>query len=286
MANLVKPEETIKILKKYNFNFQKKFGQNFLIDAHVLDKIISAAEITKKDTVLEIGPGIGTMTQALCEAAKQVIAVEIDKNLIPILENDTLKDYDNAVVVNNDILAVDIPALLKENGADSAKVVANLPYYITTPIIMGLLEKHAPVKSITVMVQKEVAVRMQAAPGNKDYGALSLAVQYYCEPYLAANVPQNCFIPRPNVGSAVIVLKLHDTPPVKVSDEKFMFKLIRAAFNQRRKTLVNAVANFNELDYTKDDVAKALTGMGLDVNVRGEALSLAQFAGLADALSS
>ena len=284
MANLVKPEETIKILKKYNFNFQKKFGQNFLIDAHVLDKIISAAEITKEDTVLEIGPGIGTMTQALCEAAKQVIAVEIDKNLIPILENDTLKDYDNAVVVNNDILAVDIPALLKENGAESAKVVANLPYYITTPIIMGLLEKHAPVKSITVMVQKEVAVRMQAAPGNKDYGALSLAVQYYCEPYLAANVPQNCFIPRPNVGSAVIVLKLHDTPPVKVSDEKFMFKLIRAAFNQRRKTLVNALRNSPELSLSREEIEEALTKLNMDVNIRGEMLGLEEFARLCDEL--
>ena len=284
MANLVKPEETIKILKKYNFNFQKKFGQNFLIDAHVLDKIISAAEITKEDTVLEIGPGIGTMTQALCEAAKQVIAVEIDKNLIPILENDTLKDYDNSVVVNNDILATDIPALLKENGAESAKVVANLPYYITTPIIMGLLEKHAPVKSITVMVQKEVAVRMQAAPGNKDYGALSLAVQYYCEPYLAANVPQNCFIPRPNVGSAVIVLKLHDTPPVKVSDEKFMFKLIRAAFNQRRKTLVNALRNSPELSLTREQIEEALTRLNMDINIRGEMLGLEEFARLSEVL--
>ncbi|MBR0132309.1 MAG: 16S rRNA (adenine(1518)-N(6)/adenine(1519)-N(6))-dimethyltransferase RsmA [Lachnospiraceae bacterium] len=284
MANLVKPEETIKILKKYNFNFQKKFGQNFLIDSHVLDKIISAAEITKEDTVLEIGPGIGTMTQALCEAAKQVIAVEIDKNLIPILENDTLKDYDNAVVVNNDILATDIPALLKENGTDSAKVVANLPYYITTPIIMGLLEKHAPVKSITVMVQKEVAVRMQAAPGNKDYGALSLAVQYYCEPYLAANVPQNCFIPRPNVGSAVIVLKLHDTPPVKVSDEKFMFKLIRAAFNQRRKTLVNALRNSPELSLTREQIEEALTKLNMDINIRGEMLGLEEFARLSEVL--
>lgn len=284
MANLVKPEETIRILKKYNFNFQKKFGQNFLIDAHVLDKIISAAEITKEDTVLEIGPGIGTMTQALCEAAKQVIAVEIDKNLIPILENDTLSEYDNAVVVNNDILATDIPALLKENGADSAKVVANLPYYITTPIIMGLLEKHAPVKSITVMVQKEVAVRMQAAPGNKDYGALSLAVQYYCEPYLAANVPQNCFIPRPNVGSAVIVLKLHDNPPVKVSDEKVMFKLIRAAFNQRRKTLVNALRNSSELSISREEIEEALTNLNMDVNIRGEMLGLEEFARLSEEL--
>ncbi len=280
----MKPEETIRILKKYNFNFQKKFGQNFLIDAHVLDKIISAAEITKEDTVLEIGPGIGTMTQALCEAAKQVIAVEIDKNLIPILENDTLSEYDNAVVVNNDILATDIPALLKENGADSAKVVANLPYYITTPIIMGLLEKHAPVKSITVMVQKEVAVRMQAAPGNKDYGALSLAVQYYCEPYLAANVPQNCFIPRPNVGSAVIVLKLHDNPPVKVSDEKVMFKLIRAAFNQRRKTLVNALRNSSELSISREEIEEALTNLNMDVNIRGEMLGLEEFARLSEEL--
>lgn len=282
----MKPEETIRILKKYNFNFQKKFGQNFLIDAHVLDKIIAAADITKEDTVLEIGPGIGTMTQALCEAAKQVIAVEIDKNLIPILENDTLSEYDNAVIVNDDILAVDIPALLKENGAETAKVVANLPYYITTPIIMGLLEKHAPVKSITVMVQKEVALRMQAAPGNKDYGALSLAVQYYCEPYLAANVPQNCFIPRPNVGSAVIVLRLHDEPPVQVKDEKFMFRLIRAAFNQRRKTLVNALRNSSELTLGREEIEAALNRLGMDVNIRGEMLSLEDFASLSNTLKT
>lgn len=284
MANLGNPKETIEILDKYNFNFQKKFGQNFLIDTHVLDKIVKAAEITKEDTVLEIGPGIGTLTQHLCENARHVIAVEIDKNLIPILKNDTLAAYDNVTIVNEDILQVDIGELVKSVGAESVKVVANLPYYITTPIIMGLFEKHAPVTSITVMVQKEVALRMQAGPGNKDYGALSLAVAYYSEPYLAANVPPNCFIPRPNVGSAVIRLKLHEERPVNPKDEAFMFKVIRASFNQRRKTLVNGLKNSSELDISREEAEAALEKLGFDVNVRGEKLTLAEFAMLSDEL--
>ena len=286
MATLQTPQDTIAILQKYNFSIRKKFGQNFLIDMHVLDKIIDAADISQDDFVLEIGPGLGAMTQRLCEKARLVYAVEIDKMLIPVL-GETLAGYDNYILVNEDVLKLDLNEIVKEhNQGRPIKVVANLPYYVTTPIIMSLFEEKIPLKSITVMVQSEVAHRMQAKEGTKDYGALSLAVAYYADPYIAANVPRNCFIPRPNVDSAVITLTCHEDKPVKVSDEKLMFKLIRAAFNQRRKTLVNAVANFNELDYTKDDVAKALTGMGLDVNVRGEALSLAQFAGLADALSS
>jgi len=234
MATLGNPQNTIEILKKYDFMFQKRFGQNFLIDTHVLEKIIKSAEITKDDLVLEIGPGIGTMTQYLCENAREVIAVEIDKNLIPILENDTLAQYDNVTIINEDILKLDLNALVRErNGGKRIKVVANLPYYITTPIIMGLFESHVPLQNITVMVQKEVADRMQAGPGSKDYGALSLAVQYYAKPYIAANVPQNCFMPRPNVGSAVIRLTLHEEPPVKVKDEFLLFALIRASFNQR-----------------------------------------------------
>lgn len=284
MANLGNPKETIEILNKYNFNFQKKFGQNFLIDTHVLDKIVKAAEITKEDTVLEIGPGIGTLTQHLCENARHVIAVEIDKNLIPILKNDTLAAYDNVTIVNEDILQVDIKELVKSVGAESVKVVANLPYYITTPIIMGLFEKNAPVTSITVMVQKEVALRMQAGPGNKDYGALSLAVAYYSEPYYAANVPPNCFIPRPNVGSAVIRLKLHEERPVNPKDEAFMFKIIRASFNQRRKTLVNGLKNSSELNISREEAEAALEKLGFDVNVRGEKLTLAEFAMLSDEL--
>lgn len=286
MATLQTPQDTIELLQKYNFSIRKKFGQNFLIDMHVLDKIIDAADISPDDFVLEIGPGLGAMTQRLCEKARQVYAVEIDKMLIPVL-GETLAGYDNYILVNEDVLKLDLNEIVKKhNQGRPIKVVANLPYYVTTPIIMSLFEEKIPLKSITVMVQSEVAHRMQAKEGTKDYGALSLAVAYYADPYIAANVPRNCFIPRPNVDSAVITLTCHEDKPVKVGDEKLMFKLIRAAFNQRRKTLVNAVANFNELDYTKDDVAKALTGMGLDVNVRGEALSLAQFAGLADALSS
>ena len=274
------PQNTIEILQKYNFNFQKKFGQNFLIDEHVLDKIIRAAEITKDDYVLEIGPGIGTMTQYLACAAREVTAVEIDRALIPILE-DTLKEYDNVSIINEDILKVDIAALAKEkNGGRPIKVVANLPYYITTPIIMGLFESHVPLESITVMVQKEVADRMQVGPGTKDYGALSLAVQYYAEPYIVANVPPNCFMPRPAVGSAVIRLTRHQKPPVEVMDEKLMFRLIRASFNQRRKTLANALKNSGELNLSKEVITAAIEKLGKGSSVRGEALDLEEFARL------
>ena len=276
------PQNTIEVLQKYNFVFQKKFGQNFLIDTHVLDKIIAAAEITKDDFVLEIGPGIGTMTQYLACAARKVVAVEIDKALIPILK-DTLSDYDNACVINNDVLKVDIAKLAEEeNGGKPIKVVANLPYYITTPIIMGLFENHVPIKSITVMVQKEVADRMQVGPGTKDYGALSLAVQYYAKPYIVANVPPNCFMPRPKVGSAVIRLERYEEPPVKVKDEKLMFRIIRASFNQRRKTLANGLKNSAELDYTKEEVEAAIEALGRGASIRGEALTLEEFARLAD----
>ena len=274
------PQNTIEILQKYNFNFQKKFGQNFLIDEHVLDKIIRAAEITKDDYVLEIGPGIGTMTQYLVCAAREVTAVEIDRALIPILE-DTLKEYDNVSIINEDILKVDIAALAKEkNGGRPIKVVANLPYYITTPIIMGLFESHVPLESITVMVQKEVADRMQVGPGTKDYGALSLAVQYYAEPYIVANVPPNCFMPRPAVGSAVIRLTRHQKPPVEVMDEKLMFRLIRASFNQMRKTLANGLKNSGELNLSKEVITAAIEKLGKGSSVRGEALDLEEFARL------
>lgn len=274
------PQNTIEILQKYNFNFQKKFGQNFLIDEHVLDKIIRAAEITKDDYVLEIGPGIGTMTQYLACAAREVTAVEIDRALIPILE-DTLKEYDNVSIINEDILKVDIAALAKEkNGGRPIKVVANLPYYITTPIIMGLFESHVPLESIAVMVQKEVADRMQVGPGTKDYGALSLAVQYYAEPYIVANVPPNCFMPRPAVGSAVIRLTRHQKPPVEVMDEKLMFRLIRASFNQRRKTLANGLKNSGELNLSKEVITAAIEKLGKGSSVRGEALDLEEFARL------
>ena len=274
------PQNTIEILQKYNFNFQKKFGQNFLIDEHVLDKIIRAAEITKDDYVLEIGPGIGTMTQYLACAAREVTAVEIDRALIPILE-DTLKEYDNVSIINEDILKVDIAALAKEkNGGRPIKVVANIPYYITTPIIMGLFESHVPLESITVMVQKEVADRMQVGPGTKDYGALSLAVQYYAEPYIVANVPPNCFMPRPAVGSAVIRLTRHQKPPVEVMDEKLMFRLIRASFNQRRKTLANGLKNSGELNLSKEVITAAIEKLGKGSSVRGEALDLEEFARL------
>ena len=274
------PQNTIEILQKYNFNFQKKFGQNFLIDEHVLDKIIRAAEITKDDYVLEIGPGIGTMTQYLACAAREVTAVEIDRALIPILE-DTLKEYDNVSIINEDILKVDIAALAKEkNGGRPIKVVANLPYYITTPIIMGLFESHVPLESITVMVQKEVADRMQVGPGTKDYGALSLAVQYYAEPYIVANVPPNCFMPRPAVGAAVIRLTRHQKPPVEGMDEKLMFRLIRASFNQRRKTLANGLKNSGELNLSKEVITAAIEKLGKGSSVRGEALDLEEFARL------
>ncbi len=285
MANLGQPHNTIEIIQKYKFAFQKKFGQNFLIDTHVLDKIISAADITEDDCVLEIGPGIGTMTQYLAENAHQVIAVEIDRNLIPILK-ETLGLYDNVTILNQDILKVNIQELVDTyNQGKPIKVVANLPYYITTPIIMGLFESHVPLDSITVMVQKEVADRMQTGPGSKDYGALSLAVQYYASPYIVANVPPNCFMPRPNVGSAVIKLTRHEQPPVTVKDEKLMFKLIRASFNQRRKTLVNGLKNSAELSFSKEEILEALTKAGLSENVRGETLTLKEFAALADILA-
>lgn len=283
MEKLSNPQVTIETIKKYDFAFQKKFGQNFLIDSHVLDKIIAAAGVTKEDVVLEIGPGFGTMTQYLAEAAKEVIAVEIDKTLIPIL-HETLADYDNVTIINEDILKVDIAKLVEEkNGGKPIKVVANLPYYITTPIIMGLFESHVPLDNITVMVQKEVAQRMQAGPGTKDYGALSLAVQFYAEPYIVANVPPNCFIPRPGVGSAVIRLTKWENPPIAVKDESFMFSLIRASFNQRRKTLQNSLVN-GGIQITKEQVVEALEQMELSPTVRGEALTLEQFAQLSDRL--
>ena len=279
------PQNTIAVLQKYHFNFQKKFGQNFLIDTHVLDKIIRAAEITKDDFVLEIGPGIGTMTQYLAQAAREVVAVEIDKALIPILQ-DTLSGFPNAEVIHDDILKVDIAALAEQrNGGRPIKVVANLPYYITTPIIMSLFESQVPLASVTVMVQKEVAERMQAGPGSKDYGALSLAVQYYAEPYIAANVPPNCFMPRPNVGSAVIRLTRHEVPPVQVDNEKLMFQIIRASFNQRRKTLVNGLNNSPEITITKEQITEAVESLGKGAGVRGEALTLEEFAGLANKIN-
>lgn len=285
MATLGIPKNTIEILQKYNFTFQKKFGQNFLIDTRVLERIIAQAEITKDDMVLEIGPGIGTMTQYLCENAREVVAVEIDNSLIPILE-DTLSEYNNVTVINDDILKVDINKLVEEHNAGKPiKVVANLPYYITTPIIMGLFEKKVNVDSITVMVQKEVADRMKSGPRSKDYGALSLAVQYYSKPEIVANVPPNCFMPRPNVSSAVIRLKLYDEMAVKVENENLLFRLIRASFNQRRKTLVNGIKNSGELNYTKEQVVEALAKMGLNENIRGEALTLEQFGELSDILN-
>ncbi len=284
MDKLAKASNTIDIIKKYDFTFQKRYGQNFLVDMRVLTRIMDAADISKDDHVIEIGPGIGSMTQYLCERAGFVTAVEIDKELIPIL-NETLEGYDNVAVINDDILKVDINELIRErSGEKRAKVVANLPYYITTPIIMGLLEGHAPVSSITIMVQKEVADRMSASPGGKEYGALSLAVNYYSCPRFITNVPPNCFIPRPTVGSAVISLDVYEEPRIKVSDERLMFKIIRAAFNQRRKTLTNALANSGELDYSKEDIIKVLGQMGLDERIRGEALDLDQFAVLTDRL--
>ena len=277
------PKYTIEVLQKYNFAFQKRFGQNFLIDTHVLEKIIAASQITKEDFVLEIGPGIGTMTQYLAEYAREVTAVEIDNTLIPILK-DTLKDWDNVTVINDDILKVDIRKLaLEKNGGKPIKVVANLPYYITTPIIMGLFENQVPIDSITIMVQKEVADRMQVGPGTKDYGALSLAVQYYAKPEIVANVPPNCFMPRPKVGSAVIRLERYEKPPVEVSNEKLMFRIIRASFNQRRKTLVNGLKNSQELSYSREEIEEVLNECGIPLNIRGEALTLAEFASIANA---
>ncbi len=289
IKHLYNPTNTLEIIKKYGFGFQKRFGQNFLIDGNVVEKIVREAGITKDDFVLEIGPGIGTMTQILCENAREVAAVEIDKNLIPILA-ETLAPYDNVTVINEDILKVDVRKLAEEkNGGRQIKVVANLPYYITTPIIMGLFESHVPLESITIMVQKEVAQRMQVGPGTKDYGALSLAVQFYADAQIVLKVPASCFMPRPNVDSAVIKLVRHEDAPVKVKDEQFMFRVIRAAFNQRRKTLANSLANSSELNgsghaCTREDVTTALEAMGLPAGIRGEALTLAQFGELADRL--
>lgn len=284
MEKLSNSQRTIEVIKKYEFCFQKKFGQNFLIDGHVLDKIIAGAGVTKDDMVLEIGPGIGTMTQYLAEAAGKVVAVEIDRNLLPILQ-ETLADYDNVKVIHADVLSLDLEKLVQEeNGGRPIKVVANLPYYITTPIIMALFEQHVPLANVTVMVQKEVAARMKSGPGSKDYGALSLAVQYYAEPYIVANVPCNCFMPRPNVDSAVIRLTRYEEPPVQVKDEKMLFKIIRASFNQRRKTLQNGLNNSSELNFTKDQIAAAIAEAGFSPSVRGEALTLEQFAKLTDIL--
>ena len=284
MEKLSNQQRTIEVIKKYEFCFQKKFGQNFLIDGHVLDKIIAGAGVTKDDMVLEIGPGIGTMTQYLAEAAGKVVAVEIDRNLLPILQ-ETLADYDNVKVIHADVLSLDLEKLVQEeNGGRPIKVVANLPYYITTPIIMALFEQHVPLANVTVMVQKEVAARMKSGPGSKDYGALSLAVQYYAEPYIVANVPCNCFMPRPNVDSAVIRLTRYEEPPVQVKDEKMLFKIIRASFNQRRKTLQNGLNNSSELNFTKDQIAAAIAAAGFSPSVRGEALTLEQFARLTDIL--
>ena len=284
MNKLINPQETIRIIQKNDFRFQKRFGQNFLIDEGVLQNIIRSSEITKDDCVLEIGPGIGTMTQALAEAAGHVVAVEIDANLIPIL-HETLHDHANVSIIHNDVLKLDLHELIETyNHGNPVKVVANLPYYITTPIIMGLFESHAPILSITVMVQKEVADRMQSGPGSKDYGALSLAVQYYAQPSIVQEVPPNCFIPRPNVGSAVIRLKAHNVPPVQVQDERWMFRIVKAAFGQRRKTLLNALSSLASVP--KDETRRALLSLGLSESIRGEALTLAQFAALSDALTS
>ena len=286
MATLGNPKKTIEVLQKYHFNFQKKFGQNFLINTSILEEIIDAAEITREDFVLEIGPGIGTMTQYLCEAAREVVAVEIDTNLIPIL-GDTLSAYDNVEVMNADILKVDIAKLADErNGGKPIKVVANLPYYITTPIIMGLFESHVPIDSITIMVQKEVADRMQEGPGSKEYGALSLAVQYYAKPEIVVNVPPSCFMPQPKVGSAVIRLTRHENPPVDVDNEKLMFQVIRASFNQRRKTLANGLNNFGSFSLGKEEIQKSIEELGVPVNIRGEALSLEQFAKLSNIINA
>ena len=285
MEKLSNPQRTIEVIKKYEFCFQKKFGQNFLIDGHVLDKIIAGAGVTKDDMVLEIGPGIGTMTQYLAEAAGKVVAVEIDRNLLPILQ-ETLADYDNVKVIHADVLSLDLEKLVQEeNGGRPIKVVANLPYYITTPIIMALFEQHVPLANVTVMVQKEVAARMKSGPGSKDYGALSLAVQYYAEPYIVANVPCNCFMPRPNVDSAVIRLTRYEEPPVQVKDEKMLFKIIRASFNQRRKTLANGLKNAADLDIPKELIAESIESLGHGPSVRGEALTLEEFAALSNYIS-
>ncbi|MEE0960738.1 MAG: 16S rRNA (adenine(1518)-N(6)/adenine(1519)-N(6))-dimethyltransferase RsmA [Lachnospiraceae bacterium] len=284
MGTLGNPKSTLEIINKYEFAFQKKFGQNFLIDSNIVEKIVRDAGVTKDDFVLEIGPGIGTMTQYLCESAREVVAVEIDTKLIPILK-DTLGAYNNVSVINEDILKVDIKKLAEErNGGRPIKVVANLPYYITTPIIMGLFESHVPIDSITIMVQKEVADRMQVGPGTKDYGALSLAVQYYAKPQILINVPPTCFMPKPNVGSAVIKLQRYDNPPITVKNEKLMFDIIRASFNQRRKTLQNGLNNAPNINYSKEQIVTAIEKLGVVATVRGEALTLEQFAKLSDIL--
>lgn len=284
MAYLGNPAYTMAVLEKHGFRFQKKYGQNFLLDTHILEKIIGAAEITKEDFVIEIGPGIGTMTQYLCEAAREVVAVEIDTNLLPVLD-DTLKDYDNVSVINEDILKVDINALVKEkNGGKPIKVVANLPYYITTPIIMGLFESHVPIESITIMVQKEVADRMQVGPGTKDYGALSLAVQYYSRPEVICEVSPSCFVPQPKVASTVIKLTRYDKPPVEISDEAFMFKVIRASFNQRRKTLANGLSNSGEINISKENIMATIEKLGYPAAVRGETFTLEEFARFSEEL--
>lgn len=284
MAYLGNPTRTLAVINKYDFAFQKKFGQNFLIDSNILENIMKSAEITKEDFVLEIGPGIGTMTQYLCECAREVVAVEIDRMLIPILE-DTLSEYDNVTVMNQDILKVDIKALAEEkNGGRPIKVVANLPYYITTPIIMGLFESDVPIESITIMVQKEVADRMQVGPGTKDYGALSLAVAYYANAKIMLEVPPTCFMPKPKVGSAVIKLTRHKSPVVDIKDEKLMFKIIRASFNQRRKTLVNGLKNSSELNFSREEIIDAISAIGKPETVRGEALTLEEFAALSNEL--
>ena len=286
VMHLGNPTNTIAVLNRYGFDFKKKFGQNFLIDENVVEKIVREAGVTKDDFVVEVGPGIGTMTQILCENAREVVAVEIDKKLIPILTEDTLSYYDNVTVINEDILKLDIKKLADEkNDGRPIKVVANLPYYITTPIIMGLFESHVPLDSITIMVQKEVADRMQCGPGTKDYGALSLAVQFYAKPKVVLNVPASCFMPRPNVDSAVIRLERFKTPPVDVKNEHLMFRIIRASFNQRRKTLQNGIANSGELSFAKEQIAKALESLGISANIRGESLSLAEFAALSDILT-
>ena len=286
MATLGNPKNTIEVLQKYGFNFQKKFGQNFLIDSNILEEIIESAHVTKEDFVLEIGPGIGTMTQYLCEAAREVVAVEIDKNLIPIL-GDTLSAYNNVEVINEDILKVDIKSLAEEkNGGKPIKVVANLPYYITTPIIMGLFESHVPIDSITIMVQKEVADRMQEGPGSKEYGALSLAVQYYAKPEIMVNVPPSCFMPQPKVGSAVIRLTRHEQPVVDVEDERLLFQIIRASFNQRRKTLLNGLNNSPEIHLPKEMLEECIEELQVSPTIRGEALSLEQFARLSYIIKS
>ena len=283
---LSNPTNTLAVINKHEFAFQKKFGQNFLIDEGIVNKIVREAGVTKDDFVLEIGPGIGTMTQLLCEQAGGVAAVEIDTNLIPILK-ETLAEYDNVTIINEDILKVDIKKLAEEkNGGKPIKVVANLPYYITTPIIMGLFESNVPIDSITVMVQKAVADRMQVGPGTKDYGALSLAVQYYSKPQVVINVPPECFIPRPNVGSAVIRLTRYKEPPVKVKDEKLMFKLIRASFNQRRKTLANGLNNSPEINFSKEEITAAIESLHKGPSIRGEALTLSEFAALSDYFSN